>query len=194
MFGMLALCAGCGSHARIGRLSESSIVVAFGDSLTSGTGASRAESYPSVLSEMLGCQVINAGVPGEDTSAGLRRLPAVLEKHRPDLVLLCHGGNDMLRRQDRSITAANLTAMISMLRNAGADVILIGVPQPGLILRPPAIYEEIATRQNIPYDSDSVSAILSTPSLKSDQVHPNADGYRRLAESIRTLIRKSQRE
>jgi len=191
---ILALCAGCRSHPTIRRLSDSSVVVAFGDSLTSGTGAGKTESYPSVLSEMLECRVINAGVPGEDTSSGLQRLPSVLKKERPDIVILCHGGNDMLRGQNRDITMANLSAMISMVKDAGSEVILIGVPQPGLRLRPPSFYREIAAKHGIPFSSERISEILSTPALKSDQVHPNAAGYRQLAEAVTTLIGESQRE
>ncbi len=143
---------------------------------------------------MIGCRVVNAGVPGEDSSAGLRRLPAVLKNDRPDLVILCHGGNDMLRRQRSDITSSNLNAMISMVKNAGSDVVLIGVPKPGIRLRPPKLYGTIAKNYDIPFNPQIVAEILSTPSLKSDQVHPNAAGYSRLAESIAALIRESQRE
>jgi lysophospholipase L1-like esterase len=191
---MLVLCAGCGSGSKIRKLSASSIVVAFGDSLTSGTGASQEESYPSVLSAMIGYKVVNAGVAGEDSSAGLSRLPTVLKNERPDLVILCMGGNDMLRGQDTSVTIANLNAMISMVKDTGADVVLIGVPKPALFLKPAPFYEEIAAKQGIAFDVEAVSRILSTPGLTSDPVHPNANGYRRLAEAIKALITKSQRE
>lgn len=189
---MLALCAGCRSHSKIRKLSAPSIIVAFGDSLTSGTGATQEESYPSVLSAMIGFKVVNAGVAGEDTTAGLSRLPTVLKDEQPDLVILCHGGNDMLRGQDASITIANLNAMIEMVKAAGADVILIGVPKPALLLKPAPFYQEIATKHGIPFDAKSLTKILSTPALTSDPAHPNASGYKRLSESIKTLIGKSQ--
>ena len=189
---MLALCTGCGGSSKIRRLTASSVVVAFGDSLTSGTGASQDESYPSVLSGMTGLKVVNAGVAGEDTASGLCRLPGVLKKERPDLVILCEGGNDMLRGQDTSTTIANLNAMISMVKDAGADVILIGVPKPALFLKPAPFYQEIASKHDIPSNVDAITKILSTPGLTSDPVHPNASGYKRLAESIKTLIGKSQ--
>ena len=189
---MLALCAGCGGNPKIRKLSASSIIVAFGDSLTSGAGAGQDESYPSVLSRMIGCRVVNAGESGEDTSTGLGRLPTVLGNERPDLVILCHGGNDMLRGQDPGLTISNLNAMIEMVKAAGADVILIGVPKPALFLKPAPFYQEIATKRGIPFDAKTVTRILSTPALTSDPVHPNAGGYRQLAESINTLIGKSQ--
>lgn len=185
---LLAVCAGCGSHPKIRKLSPSSVVVAFGDSLTFGTGADEPESYPSVLAEKLGCRVLNEGVAGEITAAGLARLPGVLETDHPDLVILCHGGNDMLRGQNPGGTVANLNAMIAMAKNAGADVILIGVPKPGLFLKPAAFYREIAAREKIPIDAESLAEILSSPALKSDPAHPNAAGYRQLAEAVATCI------
>ena len=194
IFCLLVLCAGCGGHSKIRKLSASSSIVAFGDSLTSGTGASLEESYPTVLAGMIGCRVVNAGVAGEDSSAGLHRLPSVLKKERPDLVILCMGGNDMLGGQDTSVTIANLKAMISMVKDTGADVVLIGVPKPALFLKPAPFYQEIAAQQDIPFNVEAVSKILSTPGLTSDPVHPNANGYKRLAEAIKALITKSQRD
>lgn len=191
---LLVFFSGCGRQPRIARLAESSVVVAFGDSLTAGTGSSGAESYPSVLAGLIGCRVVNAGVPGEDSSAALRRLPAVLQEAKANLVILCQGGNDMLLKQDHEVIRSNLDAMVSMARGAGADVILIGVPRPGLRLKVPPFYRQIADKHGIPYDSATIAKVLRSPSLKSDYVHPNAAGYRKMAESIAALIRKSQRE
>jgi lysophospholipase L1-like esterase len=194
MLCILLLAQGCGSHPRIARLTESSVVLAFGDSLTAGTGASNTESYPAVLADMLGCRVVNAGVPGEESSDALVRLPKVLQGEKVALVILCLGGNDMLRKQDDESIRRNLDAMVSMAHAAGADVILIGVPRPGLRLKVPAFYRQIAEKNGILCDQETIPQVLSTPSLKSDYVHPNAAGYRRLAEAIAALIRKSQRE
>jgi len=191
---LLLLSLGCGRHPKIARLSESSVVCAFGDSLTAGTGASINESYPSVLSDMLGCRVVNAGVLGEESSAGLQRLPTFLQKEKVDLVILCEGGNDMLREQEDEVIRRNLDAMVTMAHAAGADVILIGVPRPGLRLKVPPFYLQIAEKNGIPCNSKTIAQILSSPSLKSDYAHPNAEGYRRLAEAIAASIRKSQRE
>jgi acyl-CoA thioesterase-1 len=191
---LLALSQGCGRHPRIARLSASSVVVAFGDSLTAGTGASTEESYPAVLAGLLGCRVVNAGVSGEETSEGLQRLPAVLEQEKASLVILCEGGNDMLRKQPEEATRRNLDAMVSLAREAGADVVLLGVPRPGLRLKAPPFYQQIADKNGIPCDSKTIAKVLSSPSLKSDYVHPNESGYRRLAESVAALIRESQRE
>lgn len=186
---LLALCVGCGSHRTIRPLSESSLVVAFGDSLTFGTGADPAASYPCVLSKLLQCRVVNAGVSGEMTSSGRQRLQTVLEKEKPDIVVLCHGGNDMVQKLDETATVRNLDAMISISKRAGADVVLIGVPKPEYPLRMATFYRELASKYSIPLDSDTIAEVLSSSALRSDQMHPNAAGYRRMAESIAGLIR-----
>ena len=190
---IILLGSGCGSRATIKKLSDTSVVVAFGDSLTSGIGAPRTESYPAVLSTLIQCEVVNAGVPGEDTTEGLRRLPGVLKSHSPDLVILCHGGNDMLNKQKKDVTISNLDSMVSMVKASGADVILVGVPKPALLLRTHSLYAETAAKHSIPFVSDTVAEVLSSPALKSDRAHPNGKGYRVIAQSVAALIKESQK-
>jgi acyl-CoA thioesterase-1 len=182
---------GC-SRPHIGTIDSSSVILAFGDSLTFGAGAEPNQSYPSLLAEALGCQVINAGVPGELSAEGRLRLPELLDQYKPNLMILCHGGNDLLAKQDEALIEANLDAMIKLAKEKEIDVILIGVPKPSLLLRAPDFYQELAARYAILCDSKTIPKILSSPSLKSDYVHPNEAGYRRMAEAIAELIRKSQ--
>jgi lysophospholipase L1-like esterase len=167
------------------------VVLAFGDSLTFGTGASAGESYPAKLEGLIGRRVVNAGVPGEISADGLARLPEFLDRERPALLILCHGANDILRRLDLKETAANLRAMIRMAQERGVAVVLIGVPAFNLSLSPPSFYREVAEECRIPYEGTILPKILAKGSLKSDYVHPNAAGYQRLAESVARLLRKS---
>jgi len=101
----------------------------------------------------------------------------------------------MLNKNDQQGTIENLNAMISMVKATGADVILMGVPRPGLWLKVAPFYQEIANKHRVPFDPGTIIAqILSSSALKSDYAHPNAAGYKRLAESIAKLIQNSQRE
>ena len=94
-------------------------VLAFGDSLTFGSGALADESYPAVLATRIGREVIRSGVPGELSAKGLERLPAELARHRPALVILCHGANDLLRKRPVGALTENLTRMIALVRASG---------------------------------------------------------------------------
>jgi len=182
---------GCSSVPQLPRLPTDGVVLAFGDSITFGTGANGGESYPAVLAQLIGRQVVNAGVPGEVTAEGVARLPGVLDRERPALVVLCHGGNDLLRRLDRGETAASLRAMVRMARERGIAVVLVGVPALDLSLSPPKFYREVADEFAIPYDGKTLPRILGKGSLKSDYIHPNAAGYRKLAEALAELLARS---
>ncbi|MDT8375334.1 MAG: arylesterase [Mariprofundaceae bacterium] len=183
------LLAACSSQPQLPKLAPDAAILAFGDSLTYGSGAGRDESYPAVLSRLTGLQVINAGVPGEVTSQGVKRLPGVLDESFPALLILCHGGNDLLRKQDVNLTAQNLRSMIRMAHKRGVPVLLLAVPKPGVFMQPPDFYEEIATEMKVPIALEIVPDILSKRSLKSDTIHPNRDGYRIMAEEIFQLMK-----
>lgn len=186
-----ALLIACPSGVKSPRLAGNAVILAFGDSLTFGTGALLTESYPAVLERLVGRRVVNSGVPGEVTSEGLSRLPEVMNREKPALLILCHGGNDLLRRLDRQKTANNLRAMIRLARERGVAVVIISVPAPGIALSPPAFYREIGAEMGIPIEEEALTMVLSDGSLKSDFIHPNAAGYRKLAESIAGLLKKS---
>lgn len=186
-----AALAACSADVRLHRLDRNAVILAFGDSLTFGTGASLAESYPAILERLVGRRVVASGVPGEVTSQGLSRLPGVLEREKPALLILCHGGNDLLRRLNQQRTANHLKAMIRLAREREIDVVLIAVPSPGLSLSPPPFYRKIAAEMKIPVEEETLARVLSDGSLKSDYIHPNAAGYRVLAEVIAAFLKKS---
>ncbi len=185
-----SLCACSNNNApQLPELTSTATVLAFGDSLTYGTGADRDESYPAVLSQLSGHTVINAGIPGEISAQGRERLPALLDKHRPELLLLTHGGNDMLRRFNADITRNNIESMIIAAQQRNIPVILVGIPKLGLMFLDTAeIYDEIAEKYGLVYEDSIFAEVESDNALKSDQIHPNAKGYRRIAEAMYKLL------
>jgi lysophospholipase L1-like esterase len=185
------LLAGCTDVPKLPPLPRDGVLLAFGDSLTFGTGAAEGESYPAVLERLTGHRVANYGVPGEISADGLARLPGVLEQERPALLILCHAANDLLRRMDQGQAAENLRRMVRLARERGISVVLIAVPAPDLSLTPPKFYSQVATEFGIPIEEKALARILGKGSLKSDYIHPNGAGYRQLAEALATLLRKS---
>jgi acyl-CoA thioesterase-1 len=181
----------CSPTPKLPRLADDAVVVAFGDSITFGTGAGEQESYPAVLEKLIRRRVVNAGVPGEVTASGLSRLPEILEREKPALLILCHGGNDQLRRLSNQQTADNIRQMIRLAKQRGAAIVLIAVPSPGIFVSPAPFYLDIAKELKIPLEEKTLSKVLADGSLKSDYIHPNAAGYRHLAEALTTLLKKS---
>ena len=106
-------------------------------------------------------------------------------------MLLCLGGNDLLRRMDLEKTAGNVSRMVQMIRNSGAEVVLIGVPKPGLVLSTARFYKTISEDMGVPLEGSLLSDILADSKLRADPIHPNAEGYRLLAEGIAAFLRKS---
>ncbi len=180
-----------GKNTKIRYISENDIILAFGDSITHGVGANDTESYPYVLANLTKRRVIESGVPGETTEEGVMRLKEVLEKYNPSLIILCEGGNDMLRRIDDYKIKENLRSMVRMIKEKDIDVILIGVPKPGFVISVPNFYKEVAKEFNIPYEGKILKEILTNNSLKADPIHPNNKGYEKLAKRIYELIREN---
>ena len=193
LFGLLLLLGACSERIEpLPPLAHNAVILAFGDSLTYGSGASAQQSYPAVLQALSGREVINAGIPGEVSSEGLARLPALLDEYQPQLLLLCHGGNDMLRRQDVAQMAHNLQAMVALAHQRGIPVVLLGVPKPAIFgLKSADEYYRVARATGIPIEDTVVPRVLSDNSLKSDQIHPNAAGYRQMAEAVHALLQQA---
>lgn len=188
--GALGACGG-GGTPKLTKLPADAVVLAFGDSLTFGTGATPETSYPAQLARLIGRNVIASGVPGEVSATGLMRLPGVLEEAQPKLLLLCHGGNDLLRKLDERQAMANLREMVKLARAKGIEVVLLGVPKPGLLLSTAGWYGELAKELKLPFEDGALASILRDNDLKADLAHPNAKGYAKLAEAVAALLKKA---
>ncbi len=186
----LVMLSGCSSD-RLESLSSSAVILAFGDSLTEGVGTSSEQAYPAMLAQLSGRTVISSGVPGEVSAEGLNRLPGELDRVKPDLLILLHGGNDILRNQSPQSLKQNLDAMIALAQAQDIPVLLIGVPEKKLFSDAAPLYSELAERHNLVFIEDLLSELLREPGMKSDSVHLNAQGYRALAQGIYDALQEA---
>ena len=188
---ILAFIIACSDEAKLQALDANATILAFGDSLTYGTGTSRDKAYPAVLAALINRNVINAGVPGEISEKGLPRLSVLIKQHQPDLIIICHGANDILRKMDINQTRNNLQKMIDMAKQNNSQVVLVGVPEFSLFLSTSPIYRELAEQNQLPFSDGILAEILMKNALKSDHIHPNSSGYQMLAENISLLLQTS---
>jgi len=174
-------------------------IVAFGDSLTAGLGVATDETYPAELQRRLDAlglryRVINAGVSGETTAGGLRRVPWVLRSN-PEIVILELGANDGLRGLRVDETQANLEQIIQQLQRSGVQVILAGMKLPpnygnDYLSGFERIYPELAARYRLPLIPFFLEGVAASNSLnQADGIHPTAQGYRMIVETMLRIIR-----
>ena len=181
---------GC-NPAKLALIPPDGTILAFGDSLTIGKGVGLSNSYPGILSDLTGRNVVNAGITGEETSAGLLRLPKMLKEINPDLLILLEGGNDILRDRDPNIIKENLSKMIDLARNLDIPVVLVGVPDKNLAGNSADIYIELSAEYNLVLEENIIKTLLVNPEYKSDMHHFNEEGYRVLAETLYQLLHEN---
>lgn len=178
-------------YSRVENLhSHGTNIIAFGDSLTAGYGAAAGEDYPSRLSVIIGVPVLNAGVSGDTTEMALERLNNDVLSHDPRVVIIGLGGNDYLRSVPITTTEANLREIIRRIHNSGAMITLLGFRFPSLQVNYEDMYERVASDQHCLLIGNMLHGILTDPSLKSDEVHPNAKGYQLMAERVAGPLEK----
>ena len=187
---LLVTLAGCGRDKKTAQpVQPGSTVLALGDSLTFGTGASTETSYPAVLAGLTGWNVVNAGVSGDTSAQALARLPALLAEHQPKLVIVSIGGNDFLRKLPESDTRAHVHAICKQSLDAGAQVLLVAVPRATVAaalgqMTDHALYAEVSKDLKIPLQREAWGEVLAQPDLRADAVHANARGYAQFARSV----------
>lgn len=191
---VLSTLSGCAERDRYDVLSEGTVVLAFGDSVTAGTGARAGQDYPSQLAQHSGLQVVNGGVPGDTARAAFARLQPLLERHQPALVIVELGGNDFLRQTPARSVKADLRRIIREIHAYGAVVALVAVPRLSLLraslgsLKDSPIYAELAEEEEVILIPRIFSEVLSDADARADKIHPNAHGYQRLADAIHATL------
>ena len=164
-------------------------VIAFGDSLVAGVGASTGRDLVSLLSARIGVPVVNAGRSGDTTASALGRLDSAVLSRNPRVVIIVLGGNDALRRVPPKETFANLETIADRIRRRGAAVILAGLSFGVFTDTYGAGYEDVARRTASGLVPDILGGVLGHPDLMADQIHPNDRGYQMMADRIEPALR-----
>ncbi|MDR1275730.1 MAG: GDSL-type esterase/lipase family protein [Candidatus Accumulibacter sp.] len=195
---LAALMGACGRKKLHAPLSQGATVLAFGDSVTYGVGAGSGEDWPSLLARRARWNIVNAGISGDTTETALQRIAPLLDQYEPELVIIEIGGNDFLNRRPPKTVKENLRQIVLRVRrhNAATPVVLVAVPELSLLnalvqrLSDSPIYAELAKESKLWLIDSVFSDVLSDKELRSDQVHPNARGYRQMADRIGDALRK----
>lgn len=165
-------------------------IVAFGDSLVEGVGATPGNDFVPILSKKLGVPIINAGRSGDTTDSALARIESDVIAKNPKIVIVLLGGNDILNQTPKETMFKNLTAIIDAIQTRGAAVILIGI-RGGLFYDAyHKDFKELAKQKGAFYVADALKGVLGNPELMSDTIHPNDTGYAMLASRIEPVLRK----
>ena len=170
------------THQDFDNLSAGLRIIAFGDSLTYGTGATSGKDYPSQLSKMISRPVINAGVPGDTTARALKRLEKDVLANSPDIVLITLGGNDLKNGIDADVAFKNLEMIVNLIHNQGARVIIGGLSIPFRDRGYGRGFKKLADETGAKLIPNILDGIMGNRKLMSDPIHPNDAGYKLLAE------------
>jgi acyl-CoA thioesterase-1 len=167
--------------------SSGTAIVAFGDSLVQGVGATPGNDLFSLLSIQIGQPIINLGKSGDTTADALNRIDSVLAQN-PKLVIVLLGGNDYLKRIEQDQTFKNLQTIVKKIQDGGAAVLILGVR--GGLLRDTynARFEDFAKENGTAFVPNVLDGLLGNKELMSDQIHPNDKGYRMIADKVRPIL------
>ena len=193
---LVALLGGCGKEIRFPAVAPGKTVLAFGDSVTFGTGAAPGEDWPALLALRTGWNVVNAGIPGDTAESARERLRPLLKRHNPALLIIEIGGNDFLRRRSPRAVKEDIRRMIHAANQASIPVALLAVPELSVLgvvarrLSDAAIYRELSEEELVPLIPGVFADILARPELCADQIHPNALGYQQMAAGIYASLQK----
>lgn len=185
---------GCDEDSPVSPGQQTRVIVAFGDSLTSGPGLRPEETFPALLQQRIRGEgheyrVVNAGVTGDTTSEALARFDAALVPDT-EILILAIGANDGLRRVPVATVERNIATMIERAQTRGLDVLLCQMEAPplgGLIytIEFHRIYTRLAERYKVPLVPFFLIGIIGNEELDlDDTLHPNAAGHRVIADTI----------
>lgn len=175
------------------------VVLVIGDSLSAAYNMGLDEAWPSLLEQRLdeqgyGMQVVNASITGDTTQGGVTRLPRLLDRHDPALVIIELGGNDGLRGFSLDVTQGNLESMIQLSQAAGARVLLTGIMLPpnygeNYTERFHALYSQLAESYEtllVPFFMDGVALVDGM--MQADGIHPSVEAQPVLLDNVWSVL------
>ena len=168
--------------------SQGKNIICFGDSITFGYGVKPGEDYPSLLSKMTDMPVINAGVDGDTSISAFKRIQKDVLDKKPYLVLVEFCGNDFLKDITPEATVNNIRVMVTKAQEQGAITAIVDVSA-GFFLRDYRLkFSKLAKETGSIFIPAVLSGIITNPSMKSDFMHPNKEGYKIVAQRIYRAI------
>ena len=168
--------------------SDGKYIVCFGDSITQGFGAGPKDAYPSYLSKLISVPVVNSGIEGDTSNGALKRIkPDVLDRE-PLLVIVELGVNDFLTKVPIEDTQKNLEVIIAQIQKQGAIVAIADISNEHVMAEYGPMLKALSRKFKTIYIRDLLNGIYANPSLKSDYFHPNAGGYKIIAQRIHRAI------
>ena len=186
---MVLLLSGCAKQEIKNADPAGTAIICFGDSLTLGYGAGPGEDYPAILAKLAGLPVINAGVDADTTFLALNRLKSDVLNKGARLVIVEFCGNDFIKKVPFEATISNLRQIIRYAQRQGALVALVDISAGFFLLEYRVAYRKLAREEGAIFIPAILNGILTNPSMKSDFLHPNANGYKIVAERIYQAIR-----
>jgi len=190
--GILIFCAfaitGCAQRQIKNLDSKGKTIICFGDSITFGYGVVPGEDYPTQLSKLMNTPIINAGVDGDTSTTALARLDSEVLAKDPFLVIVELTGNDFLKKVPMEETKKNIGEIVDRIQAKGVMVAIADVSAVMFLAEYRAVLARIAREKGAIFIPQLLNGIITTPSLKSDFIHPNAAGYKLIAQRVLRVI------
>ena len=185
--GLIAL-SGCAKREIVNIGSKGSEIICFGDSITWGYGASEGEDYTAALAKLTSFKVINSGIDGDTSTEALKRLHSDILDRDPLLVIIEFEGNDFLRKIPQETTVNNIRQMVDSVQAKGAMVAIVDISAGMFLKEYRKVFEKLALEKGTIFIPGILNGIITNPSMKSDFIHPNANGYIMIAQQIYRAI------
>lgn len=169
-------------------VNRASLIVFFGNSITAGKGAGVGEDFPSLIGKTLNVPIVNSGVSGSTTSNALLRINNDVVRKNPSIVVIELGGNDLLEHVDSEVSRRNFDLILSKIKPTGTKIVILDVKFFVFDKKYETDWANLAKKHNAIFVPDILEGVITDPSLKFDDIHPNAKGYQKIAEKLTPII------